>query len=249
MSNPVPRIPNPQSQIPSLIPPRIPNPQSPIPSLIPNPQSPIPSLYAILDAEVAKRAGWALVDLAAACLHGGARFLQVRATAASGAWLHDTTSAIVALAHAEGAIVIVNDRADIARLAGADGVHVGQNDLPPAAVRSIVGTDCLVGVSTHTIEQIDAAVLEPVDYVAIGPVFGTSTKSTGYEAVGLERVRAAAGVAHGRGLPIVAIGGITLDRAADVIEAGASSVAVISDLLATGDPEARVREYLRRLAR
>ena len=203
----------------------------------------------ILDADAAERAGWTLVDLAAACVRGGARFLQVRAKATSGAWLLDTTSAIVTLARAEGASVIVNDRADIARLAGADGVHVGQDDLPPAAVRSIVGTDRLVGVSTHTIEQIDGAVLEPVDYVAIGPVFGTSTKSTGYEAVGLERVRAAARLAQPRGLPIVAIGGITLERASDVIEAGASSVAVISDLLSTGDPEARVREYLHRLAR
>ena len=205
-------------------------------------------LCAILDADAAARAGWTLVDLAAACVRGGARFLQVRAKAASGAWLLNTTSDIVALAHAQGASVIVNDRADVARLAGADGVHVGQEDLPPAAVRSIVGTDRLVGISTHTIEQIDAAVRGPVDYIAIGPVFGTSTKSTGYEAVGLERVRDAARAAGGRGLPCVAIGGITLDRAADAIEAGASSVAVISDLLSTGDPEARVREYLRRLA-
>jgi thiamine-phosphate pyrophosphorylase len=211
-------------------------------------KQPLPRLYAVLDAEVADHAGWTLVDLAAAYLRGGARFLQVRAKAASGAWLLDAASAIVALAHAEHAIVIVNDRADIARLAGADGVHVGQDDLAPASVRSIVGTERLVGVSTHTIEQIDAAVLEPVDYVAIGPVFGTSTKSTAYEAVGLDRVRAAARAARARGLPIVAIGGITLDRAADVIEAGAASVAVISDLLASGDPEVRVREYVRRLA-
>ena len=211
-------------------------------------QQPLPPLNAILDADVAARAGWTLFDLASACLNGGARFLQVRAKAASGAWLFDETSAIVALAHASGAIVIVNDRADIARLAGADGVHVGQNDLAPAAVRPIVGTERIVGVSTHTIEQIDAAVLEPVDYVAVGPVFGTSTKLSAYEAVGLERVREAARKAHARGLPVVAIGGITIDRAADVIGAGAASVAVISDLLTGGNPEVRVREYVRRLA-
>ncbi len=236
LPDPSPPIPNPEPQIP--------NPQP----RIPNPKSQIPFLYAILDADAAAGGGWTLVDLAAAYVRGGARFLQVRAKSASGAWLLDTTSAIVALAHAEGAIVIVNDRADIARLAGADGVHVGQDDLAPAAVRSIVGTERLVGVSTHTIEQVEAAVLEPVDYVAIGPVFGTSTKSTGYEAVGLERVRAAARAARARGLPIVAIGGITLDRAADVIEAGAASVAVISDLLTSSDPGGRVREYVRRLA-
>jgi thiamine-phosphate pyrophosphorylase len=181
-------------------------------------------------------------------LTGGARFLQVRAKAASGAWLLDQTSAIVALAHAAGAIVIVNDRADVARLAAADGVHVGQDDLAPAAVRPIVGVGRLVGRSTHTIEQIDAAVLEPVDYVAIGPVFGTVTKTTGYEPVGLGWVRDARKRADPRGLPVVAIGGITLDRAAEVIEAGAASVAVIGDLLSTLDPEARVREYVRRLA-
>ena len=209
---------------------------------------PLFPLYAILDADAAGRAGWTLVDLASACLSGGVRFLQVRAKAASGAWLFDTTSAIVALAHQAGAIVIVNDRADIARLGGANGVHVGQDDLAPASVLQIVGIECVVGVSTHTMEQIDAAVLKPVDYVAIGPVFGTATKLTGYEAVGLERVRDAARRAEARGLPVVAIGGITLDRAGDVIDAGAASVAVISDLLTGGDPEARVRQYVRRLA-
>ena len=207
----------------------------------------LPPLNAILDADVAVRAGWTLLDLASACLSGGARFLQVRAKAAPGAWMLDQITAIVALAHAADAILIVNDRADIARLAGADGVHVGQNDLAPSAVRPLVGTGCVVGVSTHTIEQIDAAVLEPVDYVAVGPVFGTSTKVSAYEAVGLERVRDAAKKAHARGLPIVAIGGITLDRAEDVIGAGAASVAVISDLLTGGNPEVRVREFVRRL--
>jgi len=166
----------------------------------------------------------------------------------TGAWLLDETLAIVALAHDAGAIVIVNDRADIARLSGADGVHVGQSDLAPAVVRPIVGTERVVGVSTHTVEQVDAAVLEPVDYVAVGPVFGTSTKQSAYEAVGLDRVREAARKAHARSLPVVAIGGITIDRAADVIDAGAASVAVISDLLASDDPEARVRAYLHALA-
>jgi thiamine-phosphate pyrophosphorylase len=167
---------------------------------------PFPPLNAILDADAAARAGWTLVDLASAFLNGGARFLQVRAKAASGAWLLDETCAIVALAHAADAIVIVNDRADIARLAGADGVHVGQSDLAPEAVRPIVGTERVVGVSTHTTEQIDAAVLAPEDYVAIGPVFGTSTKTSAYEAVGLERVRDAARRAR-VSLPVVAIGG------------------------------------------
>ena len=208
----------------------------------------LPRLNAILDADVAARAGWTLVDLAAACLSGGARFFQVRAKAAAGAWLLDTASAIVALAHATEAIVIVNDRADVARLAGADGVHLGQEDVPPAAARAIVGPDAVLGVSTHTTDQIDAAIRGPVSYIAIGPVFQTETKTTGYVAIGVDRVRAAAARAAPRGLPVVAIGGITLDRAVDVVDAGAASVAVISDLLASGDPERRVREYVRRLA-
>jgi thiamine-phosphate pyrophosphorylase len=129
-------------------------------------------------------------------------------------------------------------------LSGADGVHVGQDDLSPHDVRAIVGEAALVGLSTHTTDQIDRAVVEPVDYVAIGPVFGTATKQTGYDAIGLDLVRAAAGRAHARGLPLVAIGGITLDRAPAVLRAGADSVAIIGDLVAGGDPERRVREYL-----
>src|SRR6184192_3946646 len=98
----------------------------------------LPRLCAILDAEVAERAGWTLVSLAAACLAGSARFLQVRAKAATGAWLLEAATAIVEQARAADAIVIVNDRADIARLAGAGGVHVGQDDLSPADVRRVV---------------------------------------------------------------------------------------------------------------
>jgi thiamine-phosphate pyrophosphorylase len=185
-----------------------------------------------------------VVDLARACLDGGATFLQLRAKHAAGGWLLETAEAIVRM----GAQLIVNDRAEIARLAGAAGVHVGQDDLPPAAARRIVGARCIVGVSTHTIAQLDAAVREPVDYVAIGPVFGTASKTTGYDAVGIEMVKMAVERAKPRGLQVVAIGGITLERAADVIRAGADSVAVISDLLSTGDPRSRIRQYLDLLA-
>jgi len=210
--------------------------------------SPSP-LCAICDADACERAGWTLVDFASACLEGGARFLQVRAKRASGRWLLDAATAIVGRADAAGALVVVNDRPDIARLAGATGVHVGQDDLGPAAARTIAGADAIVGLSAHTSDQIDAAVCQPVSYIAIGPVFSTATKATLYAAVGLDRVREAAGKAAARGLPVVAIGGITLDRASEVLEAGARSVAVITDLLSTGDPEARVRAYLALAAR
>jgi thiamine-phosphate pyrophosphorylase len=156
---------------------------------------------------------------------------------------------LVARARPAGAIVIVNDRADIARLSSADGVHVGQDDLDPADVRRILGRSAVIGLSTHSPEQVRAAASLPVDYIAVGPVFGTSTKDTGYRDVGTNMVSDAHAIVRSDGTdrPIVAIGGITLERVADVLRAGASSVAVISDLLSTGKPEARVREYLRAL--
>ena len=254
-------------------------------------------LCAIVDVEVAERAAWSPTDLATAYLNGGARFLQLRAKSLSGSQFLDLASDLRDLAHGAGAIVIINDRADIARLCGADGVHVGQDDLPPLAVRGIVGTESMIGLSTHTEPQIESAIQQPIDYIAIGPVFGTATKATGYAAVGLERVRYASahmkvvqavrpavsgepegwhytnsdcftGSSAGPGearlkadatrpvgltsdasgpLGVVAIGGITLDCAADVISAGATAVAVITDLIVTGEPEARVRAYLARL--
>jgi thiamine-phosphate pyrophosphorylase len=189
-----------------------------------------------------------VLDLASACLDGGATFLQLRAKDAASGWLLETAEAVVTIGARLGAQLVVNDRAEVARLAGAAGAHVGQDDLSAEAVRRILGPQRIVGLSTHTIAQLDAAVHAPVDYVAIGPVFGSASKATGYDAVGIEMVEQAAARAHPRGLRVVAIGGITLDRAADVIRAGADSVAVISDLLSTGDPRARVREYLGRLA-
>jgi len=214
----------------------------------PEPRAPTLSrLSAIIDADAAAQAGWSVLDLARAIVDGGATFLQLRAKQATGGWLLETAAAIVAL-DGPGVQLIVNDRADVARLAGAAGVHVGQDDLPPEAARQIVGPERIVGFSTHTIAQVDAAVREPLDYIAIGPVFGTASKATGYEAIGLAMVEQAAARAHARGLQVVAIGGITLERAADVLRAGADAIAVISDLLRNGDPRARVREYLERLS-
>jgi thiamine-phosphate pyrophosphorylase len=195
------------------------------------------------------RYGWPPLDLVQAFIKGGARLLQLRAKTMPGDALLATASAVVQLAHHHQARVIINDRADIARLAGADGVHLGQDDLPPAAVRALVGDAAEIGLSTHTIEQVERAVLEPVSYVAVGPVFGTATKATGYARIGLEMVREAAARTRAKGLPLVAIGGITLENAASVLQAGASSVAVISDLLTTADPEARVRAFVEQLSR
>jgi thiamine-phosphate pyrophosphorylase len=221
---------------------------------IPKPEPRFPILCTIIDIEAAERARWHPIDVARACLNGGARFLQVRAKAKSAAALLDLASEVVMLARPSGALVVVNDRSDVAKLAGAGGVHLGQEDLAPAAARSILDLPAIpegragasrgiIGKSTHTDNQLAAAASEPIDYVAIGPVFHTGTKATGYQAVGLEMVQRATRA----GLPVVAIGGITLENARSVVDAGASSVAVISNLLATGDPEARVRAFLARL--
>jgi len=169
--------------------------------------------------------------------------LQVRAKRlASGAFL-DLCDTVVRLGTAEDARIIVNDRVDLAALSGAAGVHVGQDDISPASARAQLGAGAVVGLSTHDEAQILRALREPISYLAVGPVFGTRTKATGYDAVGLDLVRAARRLAGE--LPIVAIGGITLDNAGSVLDAGATAVAVITDLLAGDDPAARVASYNR----
>lgn len=194
---------------------------------------------------LAERGGWPPRELALRFIEGGARCIQVRAkTLASGACL-DLCSGIVADARASGSLTIVNDRVDLAMLAGASGVHVGQDDLSPADVRGMFGERAIVGLSTHTVDQIERGRREPVTYLAVGPVFGTATKATGYEPVGLDLVRFAADL----GLPVVAIGGITLSNVRSVLDAGAASAAVISDLLAGGDPTSRVKAILEEIAR
>lgn len=201
-------------------------------------------LYAIVDSEVCARVDRTPLDVARAFLAAGATWLQLRCKGmASGPFL-DLTNTILEDARTTGAKVIVNDRADVAALAGADGLHVGQTDLTPTDARTVIGATAVLGLSTHTREQWEAAVLEPISYMAIGPVFGTGTKSTGYDAVGLTVVRDASRAAGAAGLPTVAIGGISFDTAAPVIAAGAAAVAVISDLV-KGDPESRCRAFLR----
>jgi thiamine-phosphate pyrophosphorylase len=204
---------------------------------------PASRFYPIIDADICRSRDLSPRALATRCFQAGVRVLQLRVKSGGSAAFLGLAAAIVEDARPFEAAVIVNDRADIARLAGAAGVHVGQEDLPPAGVRAIVGSG-VVGLSTHDLEQVAAGLSSPADYVAVGPIFGTATKDTGYEARGLELVRQAVN----RGKPIVAIGGITLERAPSVIAAGAAAVAVITDLLIGGTPEERTRDYLRALA-
>ena len=206
----------------------------------------LPRLYAVLDTGVAAGRGWTVADLGQAFLDGGAQLIQLRAKHLDARALLDAADRLVRLAEPAGARIVVNDRADVAAMCGAAGVHVGQEDLAPRDARALLGDRAMIGLSTHTPEQVDAAFDEPIDYIAVGPIYGTSTKDTGYAAVGLDLVRDAVKAADTR--PVVAIGGITLARAPEVLAAGAASVAVISDLLETGDPTRRVAEFLARLS-
>ena len=197
-------------------------------------------LSPIVDVDLCRMRGLDVRAVTTAFFEGGARIVQVRQkSGGAGEFLEHITQAVAAAAP-HGGTVIVNDRADLAVLGGASGVHVGQQDLAVTDVLAIAGPTAICGLSTHTSQQVDDAVVGPASYIAVGPVFRTGTKDTGYDPRGLELVRYAAG----KGKPVVAIGGITLERAAAVLAAGAAAVAVISDLLGGGDPRARVAQYL-----
>lgn len=142
-----------------------------------------------------------------------------------------------------GVQIIVNDRVDIAVAVNADGVHLGQDDLPPDRARVLMGDHRIIGFSTHSLEQAIAAESLPIDYLALGPVFNTASKEKPDPVVGLSAIsRIKPQITR----PLVAIGGIRLDAVSQVISAGADSVAIISDLLSAKDITERTREYFRR---
>jgi thiamine-phosphate pyrophosphorylase len=189
-----------------------------------------PFLYAILDADFLR--GRSVGALIAELVSGGAGLLQLRAKRDSDRRFVDLAREAVAASRAAGVPLLINDRPDIARLVGADGVHVGQEDLPADVVRGLLPAGALVGVSTHDAAQFEDAVRMPVDYVAVGPVFPTHTKDRPSPVVGLDFVRRARTATR---LPLVAIGGVTRGNAGAVIEAGADGIAVISAVLQPGD--------------
>ena len=198
----------------------------------------LPRLYVILDATLLTIPE---TECARQLAEAGVRLLQYRHKSASSRELLESAKRLSTLLMPQGVTFIVNDRADVAWLAGASGVHVGQEDLGVEAARSLVGPERLVGVSTHSREQFDHAAATSADYIAVGPIFSTSTKENPDPVVGTEFVRQ---VRPQTDKPIVAIGGITLERAAEVILAGANSVAVVSDILRAPDPGARARRYI-----
>ena len=201
----------------------------------------LPRLYVILDAGLLR--GQA-EEIAAQMTEAGVRLLQYRAKNDPARKLLETSIRLAEVARREGATLFVNDRPDLAYLAGAHGVHVGQDDLDVEHARAIMGEGRWVGVSTHNLEQFQKAAGSSADYIAIGPIFATTTKAHPDPVVGTTLIRRIRPLTR---KPVVAIGGIRLENAAEVIEAGADSVAVIGDILGAADPVARVREFLQRL--
>jgi thiamine-phosphate pyrophosphorylase len=199
-----------------------------------------PALYAILDATPSLPPESTL-SFAEALASAGVELIQLRAKNLSARRFYELSAALVSRLAQDPVRVIVNDRPDIAALAGAHGVHVGQEDLPVADARKICPPPQWVGVSTHNLEQLRAADLTSADYIAVGPVFPTVTKENPDPVVGLEFLRAARQITW---KPLVAIGGITVQSASEVFSAGADAVAVISDLAIAPDPAQRAREYL-----
>ena len=201
----------------------------------------LPRLYVILDAalipEPASQIATKLID-------AGVRLLQYRAKSASARDTLETAKQLAQIARSANVTFFLNDRPDIAHLAQADGVHVGQEDLTVEQARSIVGPDRWVGVSTHNRQQFAQAAATSADYVAIGPIFATTSKANPDPVVGLDLLRELRPLTK---KPIVAIGGIRLEHAAEVIEAGADSVAVISDILKAPDPAQQARQFIHRL--
>lgn len=186
------------------------------------------------------RRGFGAPRFAGLLIEEGARILQIRHKGALTRLVYQAMEQIRSRCAESGAICIINDRADVAALLGA-GLHLGQNDLPPALAHKVAPA-ALTGLSTHNEAQAERAAQEPVDYLAIGPVFTTGTKENPDPVVGLDGVKRARALTH---LPLVAIGGITVDRAAEVLEASADSIAVIGDLAPEAMTEAAVRERIR----
>jgi thiamine-phosphate pyrophosphorylase len=198
----------------------------------------LPLLYAIVDLSISPDTA-RLVAFAHELAVGGCTLLQYRNKSGNARVMLEQARELKK--HLGSSVrLIMNDRADLCLAAEFDGVHVGQDDLSPEAVRSIIGPDRWIGVSTHNPEQLREADQTPADYLAIGPVFATSSKENPDPVVGLDGVRRARSLTR---KPLVAIGGITRANAASVIEAGADSVAVISDLLR--EPRKSAEEFFR----
>ena len=186
----------------------------------------LPQLYPLTDAALS---GLSHAEQVERLIDGGATLIQLREKDLSPIEFYSQAKAALRVARKRGVRIIINDRVDLALSLRADGVHLGQDDLPPDVARRLLGENAIIGLSTHNVEQAREAVNSPVTYLAIGPVFSTSTKRDTASEVGLEGIRA---VRRAVGtMPLVAIGGIAEDNARQVIDAGADAVALIGALL------------------
>lgn len=186
-------------------------------------------LYAISDCQLARVPH---DEIVAQLLVGGVRTIQIRDKEASARELLDISRACLRLARAVGARLIINDSVDVALASDADGVHLGQEDVPVAEARAVLGRDKIIGLSTHSMEQFRAGLSTSADYLAVGPIFATRTKENPGAVVGLDLLREAHAISD---RPVIAIGGINVNRARRVIDAGADAVAVISALYPVPD--------------
>jgi len=199
-------------------------------------------LYTI--ADTLGRPELSFVELARKICAGGARLLQLRVKDLPSREFLAVAQEVHTICRQAGCLLIINDRADIALAVDADGVHVGQEDLPLEATRKVLGPDKIVGVSTHDPVQAVAAEQGGADYIGFGPLFGTNTKPTGYTARGLDQLREIRALVR---LPIVAIGGITAERAPTALATGANAVAMISDIVLADDITVKVGEVLKKV--
>ena len=186
----------------------------------------LPTIYPITDRQIS---GLTHLEQARRLVNGGARLIQLREKVGSSRQFFDAAVQTVEYANAHRVSIIINDRVDIAIAANAAGVHLGQNDMAPEKARALLGDKSIIGYSTHTLEQARLAATLPVNYIAFGPVFATTTKADPDAVVGLDGVRR---VCEAIGdIPLVAIGGINIDSIEDVLSAGADSVAMISAVI------------------
>lgn len=203
-------------------------------------RGPLPSpLYAILDTGQSQRRS--LDSVVEALIKGGALVVQLRAKDLAAKEYLEIARKVRALTRPAGCLFIVNDRVDIALAADADGVHLGQEDLPLNVARKLVGKDKIIGISTHDLEQANEAERGGADYIGFGPVFGTVTKDTGYAPRGIDMLR---GICQAATIPVVAIGGISEANVQQVWQAGAQGAAMISDLMQADDVAEKVRRIL-----
>jgi len=200
----------------------------------------LPKIYPITDTRIS---GLSHLEQVSRLVAGGALMIQLRGKTETAGEFYQAAVEAVDYAHQHGVKVIINDRADIALASGADGVHLGQDDLPPEHARSLLGKDAIIGFSTHSMGQARDALAMPIDYLAIGPIFATSTKTDHDPVVGLEGLRTVRELNDD--FPIVAIGGIDRRTAASVLAAGANCVALISDIVS--DPS-KITERMQELS-